>query len=65
VVVGKGDLLLCGRCEWLGGKERGELVVGSWCSGGVGMDVSGLFFNRGGCDVVLVPGVGRERLRGL
>jgi len=39
------------------GLKRGERVVRSWCSGGVGMDVSD-YSSTGGCDVVLVPGVG-------
>jgi len=74
-VVGKGDLLLCGRCERLGGKERGwkgwkggagcEIVL-RWGWRGVsvgGIDISEAFLN--GTCVILVPGVGSERLRGL
>lgn len=47
------------------GLERGELVVRSWCGGGVGMDVADYSSTGGGCDVVLVPGVGSERLECL
>jgi len=49
----------------VGREGKGGAGCGIVVQWGVGMDVSGLFFNRGGCDVVLVPGVGRERLRGL